>query len=80
MEIHANRQTNQDPKLPQKTQNTGDAETGLLTGQNGKKAMRPSLEAACKQRLLKNMADDGYVCERARVRVCNRQSDRKTRD
>ncbi len=72
MEIHANRQANQDLELPKETQDTGDAETGLLTGQNGKEAMRSSPKTACKQRIPKNMANDGYVCERARVRVCNR--------
>jgi hypothetical protein len=79
MEIHANRQANKDLELPKETQDTGDAKTGLLTGQNGKKAMRSSPETACKQRLPKNMAVNGYVCERARVRVCDRQSGRKTR-
>lgn len=72
VEIHANRQANQDLELLKKTQDTGDAETGLFTGQDGKEAMRSSAQAACKQRIPKNMAVDGYVCERALVRVCNR--------
>ena len=72
MEIHANRQASQDFELPQETQNTSNAETGLLTGKNGKEAMRSSLATACEQRIPENMADDGYVRERARVRVCNR--------